>query len=132
MLHADRSWSEATKGIMRQLHHIVLVTSDHCFISFYLHEKLYAFWYHLRNLENVKNTHEGVLLLVKLQASAFKLTKSNTRSWVFFTFYKLHKWYQIAQNFPEDFIENWTRQIVVVVKFAYVFSFTNYDFFHNS
>ena len=34
---------------------------------------------------NVKNTHGGVLLLVKLQASAFKFTKSNTPPWVFFT-----------------------------------------------
>ena len=28
----------------------------------------YAIRYHLYNLKNVKNTHEGVLLLVKLQA----------------------------------------------------------------
>ena len=27
-----------------------------------------AIWYHLYNLKNLKNTHEGVLLLVKLQA----------------------------------------------------------------
>ena len=27
-----------------------------------------AIWYHLCNLKNVKNTHGGVLLLVKLQA----------------------------------------------------------------
>ena len=30
---------------------------------------LCAIWYHLYNLKNVKNTHGGVLLLVKLQAS---------------------------------------------------------------
>ena len=29
---------------------------------------LCAMWYHLCNLKNVKNTHGGVLLLVKLQA----------------------------------------------------------------
>ena len=29
-----------------------------------------AIWYHLYNLENVKNTHGGVLVLVKLQVSA--------------------------------------------------------------
>ena len=29
-------------------------------------------WYQLFNLENVKNTHGGVLLLVKLQAEACK------------------------------------------------------------
>ena len=28
-----------------------------------------AIWYHLCNLKNVKNTHGGVLILVKLQAS---------------------------------------------------------------
>ena len=27
-----------------------------------------AIWYHLYNFKNVKNTHGGVLLLVKLQA----------------------------------------------------------------
>ena len=27
-----------------------------------------AIWYHWFNLKNVKNTHEGALLLVKLQA----------------------------------------------------------------
>ena len=29
-----------------------------------------AIWYHLHNLKNVKNTHGGLLLLVKLQALA--------------------------------------------------------------
>ena len=43
--------------------------------------------------KNVKNTHGGVLILVKLQAKA----KSNTIPWVFFTFFKLDKWYQILQ-----------------------------------
>ena len=33
---------------------------------------LYAIWYHLCDLKNVKNTHGGVLLLVKLQALASK------------------------------------------------------------
>ena len=39
---------------------------------------LYAIWYHLHNLKNMKNTYEGVLLLVKLQASACYFTKSKT------------------------------------------------------
>ena len=30
-----------------------------------------AIWHHLYNLKNVKNTHGGVLLLVKLQAKSF-------------------------------------------------------------
>ena len=58
----------------------------------------YAIWYDLYNLKNVKNTHGGVLILVKLQASACNFTKINTPPWVFFTFLKLYKWYQIAQR----------------------------------
>ena len=40
----------------------------------------------------------GVLLLIKLQALACKFTKSNTPPWVFFTFFKLYKWYQIVKS----------------------------------
>ena len=43
--------------------------------------------------KNVKNTHGRVLILAKLQAS-----KINTPPWVLFTFFKLYKWYQIAQR----------------------------------
>ena len=45
---------------------------------------LCAIWFHLYDLKNVKNTHGGVLLLVKLQAEAS--LKSNIPPWVFFTF----------------------------------------------
>ena len=45
-----------------------------------------------------KNTYEGVLLLIKLQALACNFTKSNTSPWVYFTFFKLYKWNQIAQS----------------------------------
>ena len=51
---------------------------------------LCAIWYHLYNFENGKNTHGGVLLLENF-------TKSNTLPKVFFTFFKLCKWYRIAQ-----------------------------------
>ena len=47
-----------------------------------------AIWYYLYNLKNVKNTHGGVLLLAN----------SKTPPWLFFTFFKLHKWHQIVQN----------------------------------
>ena len=57
-----------------------------------------AIWYNLYNLKNVKNTHGGVLLLAKLQAKGCSFTKSSTPPWVFFTFFKLYKWYQIMQN----------------------------------
>ena len=63
------------------------------------HEKM---WYFVRlapicTIKNVKNSHGKVLLLVKLQAETCNFTKSNTLSWVLLTFFKLHKWYQIAQ-----------------------------------
>ena len=32
-----------------------------------------AIWYYLNNLKNMKNTHGGVLILVKLQASGFNI-----------------------------------------------------------
>ena len=38
-----------------------------------LYVMLCVIWYHLYNLRNVKNTHEGVLLLVKLQARSLQL-----------------------------------------------------------
>ena len=44
----------------------------------------------------VKNIHGVVLLLVKLQACNF--TKSQNPPWVFYTFLKLCKWYQMAQS----------------------------------
>ena len=34
----------------------------------WIHVMLCAIWYHLNNFKNVKNTHRGPLLLVKLQA----------------------------------------------------------------
>ena len=53
-----------------------------------------AIWYHLYNLKNVKNTHGGVLILIKLQAKACNFTKINTPPRAFFTFFKLYKRYQ--------------------------------------
>ena len=35
----------------------------------------YAIWYHLHNLKKVKNTHRGVLILIKLQAEAYTLLR---------------------------------------------------------
>ena len=50
-----------------------------------LHVMFCAISYHLYNLENLKNTHGGMLLL-------------STSPWVFFTLFNLCKWYQIAQR----------------------------------
>ena len=59
---------------------------------------LCTIWHHLHNLKNVENTNGGELLLVKLQAQACNFTKSNIPPWVFFTFFNLYKWYQVAQR----------------------------------
>ena len=55
------------------------------------------YWYYLYNLKSVKDTH-GRVLLSKLQALACNFIINNTSPWVFFTFSKLYKWYQMAQS----------------------------------
>ena len=101
------SWSPARFRIL------IWIISDFTllFTSFGLKNEivtmLCAICYHLYNLKNMKTNHGGVLLLVKLEAFftnscrlffACIFTKSNTSPWMFFTFFKLYKWYQIAQN----------------------------------
>ena len=54
-----------------------------------------AIWNLLYNFKIMKNAYGGMLILVKLQASACNFAKINTTPWVFFTFFKLYKWYQI-------------------------------------
>ena len=49
---------------------------------------IYIYMY---NLKNVKNTHVGELLLLKLQAEPTTLLKVKTHPRVFFTFFKLYK-----------------------------------------
>ena len=49
-------------------------------------------------LKNMNSTHEEVLIWVKLQNSACNFTESITSPRMFFTFFKLHKWYHIVQN----------------------------------
>ena len=62
----------------------------------------------------MKNTHEGVLLLVKLQAFSLvcDFTKSNTPPWVFFVFFKSYKWHQIAQRNIYLSIQSWIQNAV--------------------
>ena len=59
----------------------------------------YGLLYHLLNFKYMKNTLRGVLLFVKV----CNFTKSNTPPWVFFTFFRLYKWYQIAQNITSSY-----------------------------
>ena len=46
----------------------------------------------------------------KLQQPA-TLLKSNTLPWVFYTFLKLYKWYQIAQNFSFMFLDPCSNRV---------------------
>ena len=50
-------------------------------ISLILFVTLFAIWYHLCNLKNVRNTHGAVLFLIKLQASAQSLTVNLELLW---------------------------------------------------
>ena len=52
---------------------------------YYKNVTRWAFWYHLYNLKNMKNTHGGVLLLAKLQVKN-NFIKSNTAPQVFSRF----------------------------------------------
>ena len=47
------------------------------------YETLFAVKHHLHNLKSVKNSHQRVLLLVKLKAKASNFTNSTTHSWYF-------------------------------------------------
>ena len=66
-------------------------------------------WYHLYNLKNVKNTHWGVLLLLKLQVSA------------------LYKRYQTAQKHHKEMYS--TEQILhdncrIIIGLCWIFNAT--------
>ena len=73
---------------------VVNFSAGKCRLGSYLVVSIFPFvmrctiWYHLYNLKNVKNVHGGVLII-----SACNFTKSDTPPWVFFTFFKLYKWY---------------------------------------
>ena len=69
-IHPIHTWKTNVKP------HIKICDALHDFVPFVQFQKS-------------KNTHGGVLLLVKLQV--FSFTKSNIPPWVFFTFLKLHK-----------------------------------------
>ena len=44
---------------------------------------------------------DEILVSLKVKLQALALLRSNTTPWVFFTFLKLYKWYQIAQNITD-------------------------------
>ena len=94
---------------------------------------LCAIQYHLYNLRNVKNTHGGVLLLVKLQASVCNFTESNTLLLVAFHVFEIK---QIVLNRPKHHTlpsnPNGDRlqQVVTLIKdIAFTGRITQYSFF---
>ena len=62
--------------------------------SYLIYVMRYAIWYHLCNLKNGKNTHGGVLLLVKLQPFSLFFTPP----WVFFTFFMIYNGIRRQKN----------------------------------
>ena len=75
----------------------------------------------------MKNTCGGVLLSVKFQAKACDFTKSNTPPWVLFTFFKLCKWYQIAQSISHNIAEFKTMIIEMYLTLFYTCEFIVYN-----
>ena len=61
-LRLERVQKDISIGLVEEI--ILLLKTT----NMQLHVMLCAIWPHLYNLKNVKNTHGGVLLLVKLQA----------------------------------------------------------------
>ena len=57
-----------------------------------------AICYHLYELKNAKATHGGVMLLVKFHVSPASWIKVSFLHGFSSTFFKLYKWYQIAQS----------------------------------
>ena len=79
---------------------IYAILREPCMI--YTYEMRCAICYHLYNSKNVENAQGEVLLLLKFRLKACSFTKSNTPPCMFFTFFKLCKWYKIAQNITYD------------------------------
>ena len=76
-------YSKFDTGIIKGTRHCNRTSNGHT--KKWYHENSDPIWYHLHNIENIKNTHGGVLLLVELQAKGCNFTKSNTPPWVIFT-----------------------------------------------
>ena len=110
------SVSSELNGMKNQNYVSIIIFVMRCAIS-----------HHSYNLKNVKNTHGGVLILVKLiklvKAKARNFTKINSPQWVFFTFFKLYEWYEMAQRIIFN-----KFNILMILKFSFIFQ---YRIFYN-
>ena len=92
---------------------------------------LCVIWYIIYNFKNVKNIHGRV---------PCSCTKSNTLPWVFFMFFKLYKWYLMAQRITYGQLTQYNcRHILCIVlvfishfPFSPPFSFKLVHFFSNN
>ena len=75
---------------------------------------LCTIWYHLYNLKK-RQKHSW-----RSDTSACNLPKSITSSWVFFTFFKLCKWYQIAQGIAHFVFQEVKGRIRVYDHFFFI------------
>ena len=72
-------------------------------ISHRSHQLHPACWRIYSNSKNaLKSQNQQMFLTYVKRCVACNFTKSNTLPWVFFTFLKFYKWYQIAQNITYD------------------------------
>ena len=76
-------------------------------------------WEALRDL--VPFVQFRVLLLAKFQTKICNFTKSSSHQWLFFMFFKLYKWYQIAQNIIQvSYNMKNTFSIFQVIPFSHI------------
>ena len=61
------------------------------------------------------NVLRSSLLLYEIYVKACSFTKINTPPWVIFTFFKLYKWYQIAQGTTYIVIQKFDKGYYFVV-----------------
>ena len=96
-------------------------------------EMLCAIWYHFYNLNNVKSTHGGVLLLVKLQFETFNFTKSKTAPWVFFTLFRLYKYHINTQSITNIFYDiSWKIVVGAHIFQICLFEYDSFIYISNS
>ena len=71
---------------------------------------LCTIWCCLYSLEDMKNNHGGVILLVKFQAEACKFIKSVTPPWAFSTFFYIA---QMAPNLAKRLIHTLAKTLIM-------------------
>ena len=69
-----------------------------------LYMMLCAIWYQSHNLKKCEKHTWRSVTFCKVIGFSLHFTKSNTPLWVFFTFFILYKWYQIAQSVSQELV----------------------------